>query len=50
MTHSIQCRIAECRDYLDVMQGVIMLNAVRLNVIMVNVIMLNDFLISVVAP
>ncbi len=34
-------RYAECHDYLNVLQSVIMLSVVMLNVVMLNVVMLN---------
>jgi hypothetical protein len=36
--NSIECHYAECRDYLHVMQNVIMLSVVRMNVVMLSVI------------
>jgi len=53
--NSIECHYAECRDYLNVMLSVIMLNVVvlsviRLNVVMLSVIRLNVVMLSVVAP
>jgi hypothetical protein len=43
--NSIECHYAECLDYLNVMQSVIMLNVIMLSVIRLNVVML-----SVVTP
>ncbi len=48
--NSIECRFAECRDYLNVMLSVVMLNVIILSVITLNVIMLNVVVLSVVAP
>jgi hypothetical protein len=41
MTLSIGGRYAKCRNYLNVMQSVVMPNVVMLSIIMVNVIMLS---------
>ncbi len=43
--NSIECHYAECRDFLNAMMDVVMLNVVMLSVVWMNVIML-----SVVAP
>ncbi len=43
--NSIECHYAECRDYLNVMLSVILLNVVMLSVVRLNVILL-----SVVGP
>jgi hypothetical protein len=40
--NSIECHYAECRDNLNVMQCVVMLNVVMLCVVMLNVVMLSD--------
>jgi hypothetical protein len=36
--HHADCRYAECRDYLNVMLSVVMLNVIKLTVIMLNVV------------
>ncbi len=53
--NSIECHYAECRDYLNVMLNVVMLNVVMLNVVMLNIVMLsvvrqNVVMLSVMAP
>jgi len=50
-----ECCYAECRDYLNVILSVVILNVimlsvVRLNVIMLSVSRLNVIILSVVAP
>ncbi len=51
----IECHYAECRDYLNVMLSVFMLNLLmlrvaRLNVVMPSVMRLNVVMLGVVAP
>jgi hypothetical protein len=53
--NSKQCHYAECRDYLNVMLSVVMMNVVMLSVVMMNVVMLsvvrlNVIVLSVVVP
>ncbi len=48
--NSIECHYAECRDYLNSMQSVIMLNVVMLSIVRLNVIMLSVVMLSVVTP
>ncbi len=43
--YSMKCHYAECRDYLNVVLCIVMLNVVMLSVVRLNVVML-----SVVAP
>ena len=46
--NSIECHYAECRDYLNVIQSVIMLNVVMLSVVMLTVVMLSVVMLSVI--
>ncbi len=44
----IECRFAECRNYIYVMLSVIMLSVIMLSVIMLSVIMLSVIMLSVI--
>jgi hypothetical protein len=46
--HNAEC-CAECRDYLNVMLSVVMLNVIMLIVVMLSVVRLNVIMLSVVA-
>jgi hypothetical protein len=48
MCHYPECFCAECRDYLNVMLSIIILNVVMLSVIILNVGLLNVVMLSVV--
>ncbi len=48
--NSIECHYAECRDYLNVMLSVVMLNVVMLWFVWLNVVILSGVRLSVVAP
>ncbi len=50
MTLSIECHNADCRDYLNVMSTLIMLNVIMLNVIMLSVITLSVIMLRVKVP
>jgi hypothetical protein len=46
--NSIECHLAECRDYLNVILSASLLNVIMLNAVMLNVVMLNVVMMSVV--
>jgi hypothetical protein len=48
MTISIECRYAECRDYVNVKLCVIMLHVITQNVVMLHVIMRNVVMLHVI--